>query len=132
MREIQNRAPVIAFALAIILSGCASATNFVANANQYRNSYNGTLLGGIYFHTVQPLTFNPLPTEFEESSKEGRGRINQIQYPLTSAISMRLGKNGLGEIAKAHGIKSIYYADIERWSAVFGLWSSEVVHIYGR
>src|SRR5512135_172247 len=128
--KISYRVPVFALVVAFILSGCASS--FFANANQYRNSYNGTLFGGIYFHTVQPLTFNPLPTEFEEGSKEGRGRINQIQYPLTSAISMRLGKNGLGEIAKAQGIQKIYYADIERWSALFGLWSSEVVHIYGR
>jgi hypothetical protein len=129
-REMNFRAAAFALVLALILSGCASS--FFANANQYRNSYNGTLFGGIYFHTVQPLTFNPLPTEFEADSKEGRGRVNQIQYPLTSAISVRLGKNGLGEIAKAHGITRIYYADIERWSAVFGLWSAEVVHIYGR
>jgi hypothetical protein len=130
MRKINCPVPVIALVLALILPGCAGT--FTVNANQNRNAFNGTLFGGIYFHTVQPLTFNLAPTEFEESGKEGRGRINQIQYPLTSAISVRLGKNGLGEIAKAHGIEKIYYADIERWSAVFGLWSAEVVHIYGR
>jgi hypothetical protein len=131
MRLINYCAPVIALAaLVLILPGCAST--FSVNANQDRNAFNGTLFGGIYFHTVQPLTFNLVPTDFEESGKEGRGRINQIQYPLSSAISVRLGKNGLGEIAKAHGIEKIYYADIERWSAIFGLWSAEVVHIYGR
>ncbi len=130
MGKKNYRLLMLALALALILSGCASSV--AVNANQSRNSFNGTLWGGLYFHTVQPLTFNPLPTEFEESSREGRGRVNQIQYPLSTAISVRVGKNGLGEIAKAHGIQKIYYADIERWSALFGLWSAEVVHIYGK
>jgi hypothetical protein len=63
---------------------------------------------------------------------EGKGRITQINYPLTSILSIRVGKNGLGQVAKEHGMTSIYYADLEQWSALFGLWSMEIVHIYGR
>ncbi len=132
-----NYAAATAFCLALMLSGCAAGiltgtlVDDISNANQ-NSTFNGTFLGGIYSHTVEPLTFNPAPTELQLGEKEGRGRINQFQYPLTSAISVRLGKNGLGDVAREQGIGTIYYADIERWSAAFGLWSMEVVHIYGR
>ena len=131
-------AAATAFCLVLMLSGCTAGiltgtlVGGMSNTNQNGSTFNGTFLGGIYSHTVEPLTFNPAPTDLQLGEKEGRGRINQFQYPLTSAISVRLGKNGLGDVAKAQGIGTIYYADIERWSAAFGLWSMEVVHIYGR
>jgi hypothetical protein len=64
--------------------------------------------------------------------KEGTGRVTQVDYPVTPGLSVRVGKNGLGQVAKEHGMTTIYYADQEQWSALFGLWSMEVVHIYGR
>ncbi len=91
-----------------------------------------TIRGGLYSHTIQPLTVNREPTEVQKAMKEGKGRITQIDYPVTAGLSIRVGKNGLGQVAKEHGITTIYYADLEQWSAVFGLWSMEVVHIYGQ
>ncbi len=94
---------------------------------------NALLLNdGLFMHTVEPLTFNRESTTLRETEREAVGRISQFQYPLTAALSVRMGKNGLGDIAKEHGINTIYYADIERWSAVFGLWSQDIVHVYGR
>ena len=94
---------------------------------------NSVLLNnGLFMHTVEPLTFNREATKLRETEREAVGRIGQFQYPLSSAIAVRLGKNGLGDVAKEHGINTIYYADIERWSAVFGLWSMDIVHVYGR
>ncbi len=107
---------VVAAAI-LILAGCS-------NAMLFKN--------GLFTHTVEPLTFNRESTKLRETEREAVGRISQIQYPLSAGLSIRLGKNGLGDIAKEHGINTIYYADIERWSAVFGLWSQDVVHIYGR
>ena len=99
--------------LSIVLAGCA----------------NGVLFnGGLYSHTVQPLTRNPNPTEILNTLKQSKGYVNQFSYQV---FSVRLGKNGLGQVAKEHGIKTIYFADIETWSAVFGLWQMDVVHIYG-
>lgn len=101
---------------------------------QYPASPGGslTLLGGIYSHTVEPLTINRESTDVRKDMKEGRGRVTQIDYPVTAGLSVRVGKNGLGQVAKEHGITTIYYADLEQWSALFGLWSMEVVHIYGQ
>ncbi len=111
-----RKAPVI-LALALLVTGCSRAL---------------VLNNGLFLHTTEPLTFNREPTEVKEGERLVYGRINQFQYPLSSAISVRLGKNGLGDVAKENGITTIYYADIERWSLLFGIWSMEMVHIYGR
>ncbi len=105
---------IVVVSLSLLLAGCA----------------NGVLFGsGLYSHTVQPLTINPNPTEVRNSMKEAVGRINQFSYTV---VSIRVGKNGLGDVAKEHGLGTVYFADIEKWAAVFGLWQMEVVHIYGK
>ena len=112
----------------LLLSGCA----LLRAPGTPENAPSFTLRGGIYSHTVQPLTMNREPTDVINSEKEGKGRITQIDYPLTSGLSIRVGNNGLGQVAQERGMTTIYYADLEQWSAVFGLWSMEIVHIYGR
>ena len=112
MKTISRAIAVLS--LSLVLSGCA----------------NGVLYnGGLYSHLVEPLTINPSPTEVRSSMTQALGRINQFSYQV---VSVRVGKNGLGQVAKEHGLETIYFADIERWSVVFGLWQKEVVHIYGR
>jgi hypothetical protein len=105
---------IAVLALSLVLAGCTNGVLF--------NS-------GLYSHTVAPLTINPNPTEVRNSTKQALGYINQFQYQV---VSVRVGKNGLGQVAKEHGLETVYFADIETWSAVFGLWQMEVVHIYGR
>jgi hypothetical protein len=107
----------VVLTLSVVLTGCTRPLLFN---------------NGVFLHTVEPLTFNNNPTEVRESLKQARGTITQVTDPLSSALSIRVGKNGLGGVAKEHGIETVYYADIERWSALFGLWSRDVVHIYGR
>lgn len=120
---------LLLFALILFSPGCAPT--------QYPSSGQGgpqtlTLFGGIYSHTVQPLTINRESTDIIKDMNEGTGRITQIDYPITAGLSARVGKNGLGQIAKEHGMTTIYYADLEQWNALFGLWPMEVVHISGQ
>jgi hypothetical protein len=103
--------------LVVLLPGCAQALLFN---------------NGLYRHTIEPLTFNRNATDVRASAKLAKGHITELQYPLSSALSIRIGKNGIGDVAKAHGMTTVYYADLERRSVVFGLWSTEVVHIYGK
>lgn len=117
---------VLLSVLALFAPGCSLARHPAGRGGSL------TLFGGIYSHTVQPFTVNRESTDVRQSGKEGTGRINQIDYPLTAGLSVRVGKNGLGQVAKEHGMTTIYYADLEQWSALFGLWSMEVVHIYGQ
>lgn len=105
---------IVVLALSLVLAGCTNGVLF--------NS-------GLYSHTVEPLTINPNPTEVRNSMKQASGRISQFQY---SVVSIRVGKNGLGDVAKMHGLETVYFADMEKWSAAFGLWQMDVVHIYGR
>jgi len=58
----------------------------------------------------------------------GRECIEHIQYQ----ISIEDGSNGIGDIAKKHGMETVYYADMERQTLLFGLWQREFIHIYGR
>jgi hypothetical protein len=112
MKTISRKIAVLS--LSLLLAGCANGVLFSS---------------GLYSHTVQPLTINPNPTEVRASMKEAVGRVNQFSYQV---VSIRVGKNGLGDVAKEHGLKTVYFADIERWAAVFGLWQMEVVHVYGK
>jgi hypothetical protein len=90
---------------------------------------NGVLLrNGLYTHVITPLTFNREPTELQDTTKRGRGNIEHFQYQ----VSVEVGKNGLGDVAKKHGIETIYYADREKQSFLFGIWQREFVHVYGR
>ncbi len=111
------RGAVAVLSLVLLVTGCSKAL---------------LLNNGLFSHTIEPLTFNSEPTGIDPGAKVVYGRINQLQYPLAGALSVRVGKNGLGDVARENGINTIYYADIEKWSAFFGLWSAEVVHIYGR
>ncbi len=107
----------VVLALSVVFAGCTRPLLFN---------------NGLFLHTVEPLTINSNPTAVRESLGEARGYIYQAEYPLVTVISVRLGKNALGEVAREHGISTVSYADIERWGAFFGLWSTDVVHIYGR
>ena len=89
---------------------------------------NGVLFNGLYTHITTPVTFNQKPTELKDSQMLGRGRIEHIQYQ----ISIEVGSNGIGDIAKKHGMETVYYADMERQTFLFGLWQREFIHIYGR
>ncbi len=103
----------IVFALFLLLSGCA----------------NGVLFNnGLYTHVIQPLTFNREPTEMLAENKLGRGDIKHLQY----TVSVLVGTTGIGEVAKKYGMETVYYADIEKRSYLFGIWQQEIIHLYGK
>ena len=84
--------------------------------------------GGLYSHTVVPLTFNRNSTEVARSQSQATGDIQQIQF----YVAVIVGENGIGDVAKKHGIETVYYADIETRSVLFGLWREDIIHVYGR
>lgn len=88
----------------------------------------GCVYGGLYTHTVVPLTFNRDPTEVARSQGQATGDIQQIQF----YVAVLVGENGIGDVAKKHGIETVYYADTETRSVLFGLWREDIIHVYGR
>ena len=111
MHMIDRMAVVLA--LSLLLAGCSGGVLF--------NS-------GIYSHTVEPLTFNRNPTEVESTMPQANGDIRHIQF----RVFVEWGTNGIGDVARRNGIKTVYYADIERLRVLFGLWQQNIVHVYGR
>jgi len=118
-----------------MLAGCANSYLFdsglLLNGMPFNTPLyaNGTLFNsGLYSHIKTPITFNKRPTELSDSTKTGHGDIEHIQYQ----VSIQVGTNGIGDIAKKHGMETVYYADLERQTFLFGLWQREFIHIYGR
>lgn len=133
-----NGFAVSVLALALSLSSCTNgalngtlAADLTNTGTAAGASFNGTIFGGIYSHTVQPITFNREPIEFLDNLEQAQGQINHVQAGTLMA-SIRLGKNGIGDVAKKSGISTVYYADIERRIILFGLWQESILHIYGR
>jgi hypothetical protein len=103
-------------AMLILLTGCSSS---------------GPLPGFIYAHVTYPLTrdlnVTPVPKTLPREAK-----IIEVREPISGlGINARLNANAIGEIARAHGIKTLYFADQERFS-ILGIWTSHKVILYGR
>jgi PBP1b-binding outer membrane lipoprotein LpoB len=89
--------------------------------------FSGCEIGLIYTHTVKPLNPNMLSTEMKPAS--GQGDIKQIAI---QGISVTWGDDSIGSIAREKGLTELYYADREILSVMFGIWSQETIHVYGR
>jgi hypothetical protein len=106
----------VSAAMLILLSGCSSS---------------GPLPGFIYTNVTYPLTRDldatPVPRDMPRDAK-----IIEVREPFSGlGINARLNANAIGEIARANGIKTLYFADQQRFS-ILGIWTSHKVILYGR
>lgn len=81
--------------------------------------------GCVFQHTVRPLDINYDASQLH--SDAGRGDVKRFRYSL---VDLQWNSNAMGDIAKEHGIETIYYADIETLR-VLGIWTQNTVHVYG-
>jgi hypothetical protein len=107
---------IMSAAMLIVLGGCSSI---------------GPMPGYIYTHITYPLTWDldatPVPPDMPRDAK-----IIEIKEPFSGlGINARLNSNAIGEIARAHGLKILYFADQERFS-ILGIWTSNKVILYGQ
>ncbi len=82
--------------------------------------------GLIYTHVTSPLDTNMSQTP--SGTNEAEGDIKEITF---YNISVLWDSTAIGDIAKANGMETVYYADVESLS-VFGIWNQSTVHIYGK
>ena len=87
---------------------------------------SGCGVGIIYTHTWQPLTVDAHQTPVVQSEKSGA--IKHIQLPY---VGVAWDSAGFGDIAKEHGIKELYFADLETLR-VLTIWNQYTVHLYGK
>ena len=50
--------------------------------------------------------------------------------PFVVPVQIDWGETGLGAVAKKHGFKRIYYADLETFS-ILGIYTRRTAHVYG-
>jgi len=104
--------------LAVLLWGCGSVGNL----------YTFTGAGILYTHKVEPLTHHYTPIQVAEADGNSSGHETELQFRY---VAVAWGENAIGEVAKKAGFQTIYYADIERRSILFRIWSRNTVRIYG-
>jgi hypothetical protein len=90
---------------------------------------SNALVGLVFNHTTLPLTTDINNTPADVTHAEGK--IIQIKEPFSGyGLYAEWDSNAIGDIAKANGLKKVYYADMEVFS-IFSIWTKRKVHIYG-
>ena len=86
--------------------------------------------GVIYTDTTQPLCKDARGTIIGNVSS--RGSSKRLQIPTTRVdIGAEWDSRAIGDIAREHGMKTVYTCDARRQSILFGLWRRDEVIIYG-
>ncbi len=102
---------------AFCLSGCGAIS---------RNS----LTGYIYVHTRIPYTQNLDNTPVADHG--GEGKIIEVKEPFSGyGVTAKFNSNAVGDIARLHGIETVYWADLEYFN-LLGIWKERKLHIYGK
>jgi hypothetical protein len=88
------------------------------------------LVSLVYTHVKLPLT-RDLNRTTTPADPPHTDRIIEVRLPVTgSGLSARVNSNAIGDIARHHGIRHLYFADQEIFN-VLGIWKSERVILYG-
>ena len=86
--------------------------------------------GLLYTDTMQPLCLDARGTTL--GTRTASGSSKRVEIPTTRIdISAEWDTRAIGDIAKAHGIKTVYGCDSRRRSYVLGLFRTDDVIIYG-
>ncbi len=116
IKSVSGRIVVIrslALVLVVMLSGCGVISR-----------------GLIYTDTTQPLCKDLRATSL--GSKTASGSSKRVEIPTTRVdIGAEWDSRAIGDIAKAHGITTVYGCDSRRQSILLGIWRRDEVIIYG-
>ncbi|MFZ5569447.1 MAG: hypothetical protein ACOZF0_03525 [Thermodesulfobacteriota bacterium] len=88
------------------------------------------LPGAVFTWVTVPLTtnLNQTPTVV---SKDYNGRMIQVKEPFSGyGFYAEIDSNGIGDIARKHHLRTVYFADKEIFN-ILGVWKTETVTVYG-
>jgi hypothetical protein len=92
---------------------------------------SGCTRGFLYTDVVYPLTPNMQMTPARGDTAQAANY--GVRIPFTRVpLSAQWSTDALGEAAKAQGIQEIYYADIQRFRVLGGLWQDSSLRIVGK
>ena len=85
----------------------------------------GCVRGLLVHHVVMPLDvdFNETPVQHHYAEDDTK----RFQY----RVRIEWGDEGIGTIAKEHGLTEIHYADVETLSLLNGVWLQRWIRVYG-
>jgi len=82
------------------------------------------------FSIEEPYTTDLHNTKITDM--KGFGTIFHIQEPISGYnLYIEFNSNAIGDIAKKHGLTKVYFADIEIFEVLGGIWQHQRLHIYG-
>jgi predicted enzyme related to lactoylglutathione lyase len=115
------------------LTGCACLAALIAlgstGCGAVVKNGHAVLVGAVYTRVKFPLTTDLSHTPAAVDT--GGGKIVRIKEPFSGyGIYAEFNSNAIGEIAKRHGLKTVYYADIERLS-ILGIWRHDEIIVCG-
>jgi TRL (tRNA-associated locus)-like protein len=90
----------------------------------------GCVNGLLYTSITTPLTTNMRGTP--AGAKSGELDVESLAEPIFTGIRAEWDSNAIGDIARKYGIKEIYYADVQRFSVLLGIFGQSTVRVYGR
>ena len=106
-------------ALLFIFAGCLT----------FGRMGSDSLKGYVFKFIRVPLTMNLDNTP--STIFKANGRIIKIEEPFSGqGFYAEFNSNAIGDIAKKHGMKKVYFADLEIFS-ILGIFEYKEVHIYG-
>lgn len=90
----------------------------------------GPLVGLVYTNVKLPLT-RDLHATLVPADLPRSDRVVEIKEPISGlGLYARVNSNATGDIARQHGIRTLYFADQEIYS-ILGIWKSHRVFLYG-
>ncbi len=90
----------------------------------------GLLSGAVFTWVTIPLTQDLDQTPMVEV-EDFSGRLIQIKEPFSGyGFYAEVDSNGIGDIARKHKLRTVYFADKEIFS-IMGIWKTETVTVYG-
>ena len=113
--------PLALLFAAALSGGCASPARLTSEVGSF------VPYPMAYRHIVIPFDLNLDATSHSLRDESLRGGLKSVRYN----VEVRWDTIAVADIAKAHGIETVHYADLEIIS-VLGVWKQEILHIYGR
>jgi len=87
-------------------------------------------LNGILYHHVKL----PLTADLDNTPAHGTtasGKVIRIKEPISGyGLYGEINTNAIYAVAKQNGLQKVYFADREIFS-ILGIWTNNIVHIYG-
>ena len=91
---------------------------------------NDSLKGYVFKFIRVPLTMNLDNTP--STIFQANGKIIKIEEPFSGqGFYAEFKSNAIGDIAKKHGMKKVYFADLEIFS-ILGIFEYKEIHLYGK